>query len=440
MSRLTRVREAAKKDKKQSFTTLMHHITPELLEQSFYRLKRQSAKGVDGISWSDYQENLKVRIADLHQRIHSGRYKPKPSRRVYIPKEDGSERPISIQSIEDKLSQQATVALLNQIYETDFLGFSYGFRPKRGQHDALDALTFAISKKKVNWVLDLDLQKFFDTVEHDWLIRMIRHRVQDERLIAMIIRWIKVGIVDDKGKRHPSRQGVPQGAVISPLLANIYLHYVFDLWSHQFRQMKVKGEMVIIRYADDAVLGFQHQQEACMYLGMLKQRLKAFGLCIHPKKTRLLRFGRFATNGCAERGIRRPETFDFLGFTHYCTTRQNGEFKVGRKTSGKRLIKQIKTVQRELRRRLHHPVTATLKWLQRVLQGHINYYGVPGNSEQLNLFQYEMVSRWFKMLRRRSQRYKINWERFGPWARHHLPKIRIVHPYPEMRFRAKYSR
>lgn len=440
MSRLARVREAAIRDKEQSFTALMHHLTPELLRQSFYQLKRQASKGVDGISWHEYEGDLEKRINDLHARIHTGRYKPKPARRVYIPKEDGSQRPLSIQCIEDKIAQQAVVKLLNQIYESDFLDFSYGFRPGRGQHDALDALTFAITKRKVNWVLDLDIRKFFDTVEHDWLIRMLQHRVQDKRLIKLVIRWIKVGIVDEKGRRHPTHQGVPQGAVISPLLANIYLHYAFDLWSHQWRQKRAKGEVIMVRFADDAVLGFQHKWEAEQYLVLLNRRLQKFGLTVHTEKTRLIRFGRYAAAQRAKCGEGKPETFDFLGFTHYCTGRRNGDFKVGRKTSNKRLIKQIKAVQWELRRRMHEPVGATLTWLQSMLRGYFNYYAVPGNGPQLSLFYYEIVKRWFKIMRRRSQRYNVIWETFGPWVRAHLPKVRIVHPYLEMRFRAKYSR
>jgi len=440
MSRLARVREAAIKDKKQSFTALMHHLTPELLLKSFYELKRQAAKGVDGVSWNDYQKNLESRIQDLCRRIQSGQFRPLPARRIYIPKEDGKERPLSILSIEDKIAQQAIVTLLNQIYEVDFLGFSYGFRPNRGPHDALDALTFGIYKQKVNWVLDLDIKKFFDTVEHDWLIQMIRHRVRDERLVSLIIRWIRVGYVDDGGKRHVSHCGVPQGAVISPLLSNIYLHYVFDLWTHQWRNRKAQGDVTVIRYADDAVLGFQYHGDAKSFLSALEQRLQSFGLVLHPVKTRLIRFGRYAVLQYRERGMSKPECFDFLGFTHFCTTTRNGAFMVGRRTSRKRLVRQIKAIYGELRRRLHHPIPSTLKWLQRVVRGHLNYYAVPGNGPQIARFYYEVVERWFKVLRRRSQRHSITWATFGPWVRNVLPKVRIVHPYPEARFDANHSR
>lgn len=433
------IREIAKRDKEQSFTALMHHLTPELLRQSFNQLKRQAAKGVDGISWYSYQEELESRLLGLHQRIQKGRYKPKPARRVYIPKGNGEERPLSIQCVEDKLVQQAVVTLLNQIYEAGFKGFSYGFRSKRSQHDALDALTYGISKKKVNWVLDLDIRQFFDTVEHDWLIRMIQHRVRDRRLIKLISRWIKVGVIDGEGGRQSARCGLPQGAVISPLLSNIYLHYVFDLWSHQWRKKRVKGDVLIVRYADDAVLCFQNKWDAKEYLALLHQRLNKFGLAVHPEKTRLIRFGRYAKAQRARYKKGKPQTFDFLGFTHFCTERRNGDFKVGRKTIRKRLVNQINAVQRELRRRMHESIGLTLKWLRSVLMGHMNYYSVPGNGQSISLFHNEIVERWFKILRRRSQRYTITWERFGPWVRRVLPKVHIVHPYPEMRFRVRYS-
>lgn len=434
------VRKQASRNKQQTFTALMHHLTPELLRKSFYELKRQAAKGVDGVTWYEYHETLESRIADLYTCIQNGSYKPKPARRVYIPKADGTLRPLSIQSVEDKIAQQAVVSLLNQIYEVDFMGFSYGFRLGRSQHDALDALTYGISKKKVNWVLDLDIRQFFDTVEHEWLIRMIQHRVQDKRLLKLIVRWIKVGVTDEQGRRCPAQVGVPQGAVISPLLANIYLHYVFDLWSHQWRLRYAKGDVLVVRYADDAVLCFQNKWEANEYLVKLNQRVTRFGLTTHPEKTRLIRFGRYAVHQRIARGEGKPETFDFLGFTHYCTRRQNGEFKVGRKTVRKRMVKQLQAVQYELRRRMHDSPAKTLKWIQAVIRGHMNYYGVPGNCKSVNTFREEIVKRWYKMLKRRSQRSALNWSRFGNWLRRHLITVRVVHPYPEMRFCAKYSK
>ena len=438
MLRLARVREAASKNRKQSFTALLHHVTPELLESSFYGLKRQAVSGVDGITWQKYSENLEDKIVDLHNRIQCGSYRPKPARQVHIPKSDGSRRALSIQCVEDKIAQQAIVTVLNQIYETDFQGFSYGFRPKRSQHDALDALTCGIVKRKVNWVLDLDIRKFFDTVEHEWLNRMLKHRIQDKRLLKLITRWIKVGIVDGDGKRCAASIGVPQGAVISPLLSNIYLHYVFDLWSEQWRKKKASGDVIIIRYADDAVLGFQSKLDAQEYRIDLEHRLSQFGLSLHCDKTRLIQFGRFAREKCARRGS-KPETFDFLGFTHFCSTKRNGEFQVGRKTSKKRLVKQIAAVQSSLRQRLHHPPLTTLRWLESVLRGHMNYYGVPGNISSVSVFRTEIIRRWFKMLRRRSQRKAIVWSWFSGWINRQLPHAKVVHPYPGERFHAKYS-
>ena len=438
MSPLMRVREAAKKEKSLQFTSLMHHLTPELLKASFYQLKRGAAKGIDGISWKDFQENLDKEIQQLHEALQCGSYKPLPSRRVFIPKADGTSRPLSIQCIVDKVVQQAVVILLNEIYEVDFIGFSYGFRPRRSQHDALDALTFGITKRKISWVLELDIQKFFDTVDHDWLIEMVRHRIKDERLITFMIKWIRVGSINDEGTREVAKQGVPQGAVISPLLANIYLHYVFDLWSDKWRKQEAKGEMVMVRFADDAVLGFQYEWEAKQFASELKEHLGPFGLTLHPEKTRLIRFGRFAQSQNKERGIRRTDTFTFLGFTHYCTRMRNDQFKVGRKTA--KLTKHIKDFQAELSKRLHEPVAETAKWIASVLRGHINYFGVPGNTESLSQFHNEVCRRWLKSLRRRSQKSNITWAKFGKWVRRFLPKVRVIHPYPINRFFANHSR
>jgi RNA-directed DNA polymerase len=440
MSGLARVRESAKKDKRQSFTAILHHVTPDLLKESFYQLSRKSAAGIDGTTWSAYEEKLEDHIVDLHRRVHGGRYKPRPARRVYIPKEDGTERPLSILCIEDKIVQQALVTVLNQIYEADFLGFSYGFRPGKSQHDALDALAFGITKRKINWVLDLDVQKFFDTVDHDWLIKMVQHRVKDGRVQTLIKRWIKVGSVDNDGKRCPQDIGVLQGSVISPLLANIYLHYVFDLWSNQWRRRGGRGDVIITRFADDAVLGFQYEKDAISYLRDLHLRMGVFGLKVHPLKTKLIRFGRYAAEQCNKLGQARPETFTFLGFTHYCTVTRIGYFKIGRKTNRKRMTKQIKVIQQGLRRRMHSSLEEILCWLKKVIQGHFNYYAVPGNAKQLASFKYEVIRRLMKILRRRSQRSKLRWDRFGPFINKVLPSPRVLHEYPEARFRAKYSR
>ena len=384
-SQLLAVRRAAQKDKKRQFTNLRHHVTVDLLRSSFLELKRKAAPGIDGITWKDYQANLESLLESLHDRILNGSYRPKPAKRVFIPKEDGSERPLSIICTEDKIVQQATVTILNSIYEVDFMGFSYGFRPGRSQHAALDALIVSLYKRKVNWVLDLDISKFFDTVEHDWLIRFIEHRVRDRRIVRLIRQWLKVGVVDEHGHRKAAKKGTPQGAVISPLLANIYLHYAFDLWTHKWRIQTSRKEVIVVRYADDAILGFQSKQDAEQYLNDLKERLGMFGLAIHPDKTRLVQFGRFAIEQRQKAHQRKPETFDFLGFTHYCSTTRNGNFCVKRKTAKRRLRKQIKAVGKELMKRRHEPKLDIAQWLQSVVQGHINYYGVPFNSQSLSI-------------------------------------------------------
>jgi len=367
MSRLLVVRKVAKREMEQQFTNLFHHIDESLLLQSFLQLKRQSSAGCDGVLWSDYAENVQSNIQALHSRLQKGSYKPKPARRVFILKEDGSERPLSIICVEDKIVQQATVRVLNQVYETDFLGFSYGFRTGKGQHDALDALHIAIMKRKVNWVLDLDISKFFDQVEHKWLTQFLQHRILDKRVLRLIKQWIKVGVLDEQGHRVQSHRGTPQGAIISPLLANIYLHYSFDLWLNRLRK-DAQGEVSIVRYADDAVLGFQKYQDAKQFLAFLIRRLGKFGLKVHPDKTKLIRFGRYALSQYAQNPARgKPGTFDFLGFTHY----------MGRTRSGVAIVKRKTKRKQQLRKRLHEKPWKTGRWLRRAIQGHINYYGVP---------------------------------------------------------------
>jgi RNA-directed DNA polymerase len=438
--RLLAVRNAARMDKKRQFTNLYHHINIELLKESFLQLKRRSAPGYDGVSWFDYAIELDSNINKLHSKLHSGNYRPKPARRVFIEKEDGTQRALSIICLEDKIVQQATAQVLNQIYEVDFMGFSYGFRAGRGQHDAMDALHIAIMKKKVNWVLDLDISKFFDTVEHDWLIKFIQHRIVDKRVLRLIKQWLKVGVVDENGHRQASIIGTPQGSVISPLLANIYLHYSFDLWLNQYRK-HTRWEVTIVRYADDAVLGFQKHQDALECLGSLVQRLGNFGLKVHPDKTKLIRFGRFALKQYAEKpSVGRPKTFNFLGFTHYLGRKQSGEVVVKRKTMRKRQISHLKRIKLELLKRLHDKPWETGRWLKRVIQGHINYYGVPFNSKCISQFVEEVKKLWLKSLRRRSQRHRMTWERYNYYIKYWLPKPKIVHPYPEQRFYAKHPR
>ncbi|MBI5251620.1 MAG: group II intron reverse transcriptase/maturase [Desulfomonile tiedjei] len=434
------VREAAKKDRNVRFTALLHHITVETLRDSFHALQRQAAPGVDGVTWRDYEEGLMDRLRDLHERIHRGSYRAQPSRRTYIPKPDGRMRPLGIAALEDKIVQHAVVVVLNAAYETDFLGFSYGFRPGRGPHDGLDALYVGLTKRRVNWVLDADIQGFFDTIDHGWLLKFIEHRIADRRILRLIRKWLKAGVSED-GTWSETMVGTPQGAVISPLLANVYLHYVLDLWAHQWRSRHARGDVVIVRYADDFVLGFQYQAEAERFLGDLRERLERFGLSLHPDKTRLIEFGPSAAPRRRRLGQGKPETFDFLGFTHMCSkTRHGKRFTVKRQTIAKRLRATLQAVKLRLRRQMHAGLGVVARWLRSVVQGYMNYHAVPGNIERMTTFRSEVIRLWFHALRRRGDRRRITWARFGPFANHWLPRARILHPHPCLRFYAIHPR
>jgi group II intron reverse transcriptase/maturase len=419
---------------------LLHHVTVDLLRVSYTSLKRQAAPGVDGVTWQQYGEGLEERLADLHDRVHRGAYRAQPSRRTYIDKADGRKRPLGIAALEDKVVQQAVGTVLSQIYEEDFLGFSYGFRPGRSQHNALDALSVGLTRKKVNWVLDLDVRGFFDNVSHEWLVKFVEHRVADRRMIRLILKWLKAG-VSEQGEWTETKVGTPQGAVISPLLANIYLHYVFDLWVNQWRRKEAHGDMIVVRYADDAVLGFERREDAEAFRQQLEERMRKFGLELHPEKTRLIEFGRFAEENRKRRGEGKPETFDFLGFTHICGKNRNSKrFAVKRKTVGKRLRSKLQTVRQELRRRMHERISETGDWLRSVVQGYFNYHAIPGNFKALQTFRREVVRAWLAALRRRSQRDRMTWERFRTIIDRYLPLPRILHPWPDVRFDAKYLR
>jgi group II intron reverse transcriptase/maturase len=364
------VREAARKRKQERFTALLHHLNVDLLRESFYALKRQAAPGVDGVTWREYETGLEDRLADLHNRVHRGAYRAQPSRRVYIPKADGRQRPLGIASLEDKIVQQAVVTILNAIYEVDFKGFSYGFRPGRSPHQALDALNVGICRKRVNWILDADIRGFFDNMSHEWTEKFVQHRVADPRIQRLIHKWLKAG-VSEEGEWSETKIGTPQGAVISPLLANIYLHYVFDQWIDAWRKRLAKGEVVVVRYADDLVLGFEHCEDAERFLDAFRERLAKFGLELHPDKTRLIEFGRYAETNRKKRGDGKPETFDFLGFTHYCGTKKC-RFVVWRKTAGKRMRAKLQQLKQTLRRRMHEPLTQLGEWLGVVVRGYYN--------------------------------------------------------------------
>ena len=434
------VREAARRDKKQKFTALLHHVTVGLLRDSYYSLKKQAAPGVDGVTWQQYGEGVEERLQDLHNRVHRGAYRAQPSRRIYIPKADGRQRPLGIAALEDKIVQQAVVTVLNQIYEEDFLGFSYGFRPGRSQHDALDALNVGLRRKKVSWVLDLDVRGFFDNVSHEWLVKFVEHRIADRRIIRLIQKWMKAG-VSEEGEWTETKVGTPQGAVASPLLANIYLHYVFDLWVNQWRRKWAHGDMIVVRYADDAVLGFEHRNEAEAFLEQLQERMRKFGLELHSEKTRLIEFGRFAEDNRKRRGEGKPETFDFLGFTHICgKTRKGNWFTVRRQTVKKRLRSKLQAVRQELRKRWHERIAETGDWLRSVVQGYFNYHAVPGNFAALQTFRREIAWAWLEALKRRSQRHRLPWGRFRSITDRYLPLPRILHPQPGVRFDARHPR
>ena len=434
---LVGVRERARRDKQCRFNALMHHITPALLWFSFQELKKNAATGVDNISWSQYEVLLtKGRLEKLHQEIQTGNYRAKPSRRVHIPKTDGKLRPLGIASVEDKVVQQAVATILNCIYEEEFLGFSYGFRQGRSQHDALDALAEAIQGKKINWILDADIRSFFDEIDHKWMIRFLEHRIADKRITRLVRKWLTAGVMDN-GKIVRSRKGTPQGSVISPLLANIYLHYALDLWVNQWRKRYAGGDVIVIRYADDSIIGFQYEKEAKVFLEYLKERMAKFKLELHPDKTRLIRFGRFASRQCKERNESKPETFDFLGFTHCCGTTRTGHFKLVRITIKKRMRATLKAIRAELMRRRHEPIPIIGKWIRRVVTGYLNYYSVPGNLRRLGGFIYEIQRAWRHALLRRSQRNRMNWQRLAKVFNMYLPKLKVLHPYPEVRFQAR---
>ena len=439
-SGLDRVRKAAKGDKQLRFTALLHHVNIELLRSSYYNLKRRAAAGVDGVTWQEYGDGLEDRLADLHGRIHRGAYHAKASRRVWISKGDGRQRPLGIAALEDKIVQSAVVQVLNQIWEEDFLGFSYGFRPVRSQHDALDALYVGITSKKVNFVLDLDIRSFFDKIGHDHLEKFVRHRIGDERLVRLILKWLRAGVMED-GQWFETKEGTPQGAVVSPLLANLYLHYVLDLWVQAWRRKVAHGDMIVVRYADDAVLGFQYREDAEKFLGDLQERVRKFGLELHPEKTRLIEFGRYAAERRAKRGEGKPETFNFLGFTHICgKNHMTGYFMVYRKTIGKRMAAKLKEIRQKLRQGLHDRTMDTAKWLQSVVRGYFQYHAVPRNEERLNAFRNEVLRMWLWQLRRRSQRTRWTWNKFMEYLGHLIPEVEIRHPYPEVRFASKHPR
>jgi len=435
-SALDRVRELAVRQKDAKFTALLHHVTVDRLREAFLGLKRDAAAGVDGVTWEHYAQDLEEKLQDLHARVHRGAYRAQPSRRVYIPKADGRQRPLGIAALEDKGVQRAVVEVMNAIYETDFLGFSYGFRPGRNQHQALDALAVGIVRKKVNWVLDADIRGYFDTIDHGWLMKFVEHRIGDRRVLRLICKWLKAGVMEE-GEWRASEVGSPQGATVSPLLANIYLHYVFDLWIQRWRNRHARGEVIVVRYADDVVVGFQHRSDATRFREELDARMSAFGLALHLEKTRLLEFGRYAAERRAERGVGKPETFDFLGLTHICGRTRAGGFLLVRQTSRKRMAAKVRWVREELMRRRHLSIKKQGLWLQRVVGGYFNYHAIPTNVQALQQFRKQVTGHWRRALRRRSQKDRTDWQRITRLADRWLPKARVQHPWPTDRFDAR---
>jgi group II intron reverse transcriptase/maturase len=433
------VREVAQRDKDARFTALLHHVSMSRLRWAYWAISPKAAPGVDGVTWRQYGQDLEAHLRDLHERVQQGRYRASPSRRAYIPKADGRQRPLGIATLEDKIVQRAVVEVLSAVYEVDFLGFSYGFRPRRGPHQALDALATGIMTKKVNWVLDADIRDFFGQLDRAWLEKFLRHRIADERVLRLVGKWLAAGVIED-GTWTESVRGSPQGASVSPLLANVYLHYVLDLWADWWRKRHARGDVIIVRFADDFIIGFEHRDDAERFLAGLRGRLARFGLELHPDKTRLVEFGRRAARNRAARGKGKPETFVFPGFTHICVTSKRGRFWVRRKTSSKKVRAKLAEVKAEIRRRRCLPIPEQGRWLASVVRGHQAYYAVPGNYEAVHAFRTQVTRHWHQALRRRSQKSRLTWARMNRLATRWLPPTRITHPFPEARFAATHPR
>jgi len=436
---LERIRTAARQRKKERFTALLHHIDRAMLRTAFYAMKRAAAPGVDDMTWQTYEQDLDRRIEDLHARVSRGAYRALPSRRSYIPKEDGSKRPLAVAALEDKIVQRAVAAVLSAIYEEDFLGFSYGFRPQRSQHDALDALIVGISSRKVNFILDADIRSFFTEVSQQWVVRFLEHRIGDTCILRLVQKWLRAGVLED-GIVTVGEKGTGQGSVISPLLANVYLHYVFDLWAERWRRREATGDMIMVRYADDLVVGFQHENDAPRFWDAMRDRLREFSLSLHPDKTRLIEFGRFAAQHCKKRGRAKPETFKFLGFVLICGKSRRGDFQIRRKSRRDRMRTKLREIKEALRHRRHRPIPETGKWLAQIVAGYFAYHAVPTNSAAVAAFHYHVVILWYRQLCRRSQRARLVWTQTAKLAGEFLPKPRVRHPWPSVRFAVRHPR
>ena len=435
-----RIRKFVKRNPKERLTALLGHVNPETLREAFFSLKANAAVGVDRLTWKEYAKNLDENLIDLHHRVRRGAYRATPVRRVYIDKSDGGKRPLGIPALEDKIVQKVVVdAILTPIYEEEFLGCSYGFRPGRSAHNALDAVTYGISRRPISWVLDADVKSYFDTVSRDRLIKFLEFRIGDKKLLRLITKWLNAGVMED-GIRSDTGQGTPQGAICSPILANIFMHYVLDLWFRDWRSKVPRGEAHIIRYADDFVLEFQYKQDAYRCLNDLRHRFQYFGLSLHPDKTRILNFGRFAAADRKKNGLGHPETFDFLGFTHFCTKTRQGKFRVGRKPIAKRMSQTLCRIGETLRKRMNWDIWEVGEWLGKVINGWLNYFAVPGSSVYLRRFVRRVQRRWMQVLRRRSQRGMFDWKQLERMTEVLWPRVSIRHPWPEQRIAVTYSR
>lgn len=433
---LQRLGERARKEKEkgkeaEKFTNLFTHLRVDLMKAVFYRLKKKAAPGVDGQTWAEYEQGLDERLTDLQDRLHRGAYHPQPVMRRYIPKADGKKRPLGIPAIEDKVVQGAVVAILTPIYEAEFLDCSYGFRPRRGAHDALEAVDAMMYRGKVNWVLDADIAAYFDSIDHEWLLKFLEHRIGDKRLLRLIARWLKAGVLEE-GTVQPTEEGTPQGGLISPLLANVYLHYALDLWfAHEARSLV--GTAHLVRYADDFVIGFQRRDEAEALLERMRERFSKFGLKLHAEKTRLIRFGKFARRDSPLDNRKRPETFDFLGFTHICGEGKGKAFRLVRRTSRQRRRNKLQALKQDMEYRREWKLKDQWTWLSAALRGHFNYYGVSTNYPALMSFWRQVRRYWHRSLARRSQRAHLTRRKRDALDLYFpLPRPCIRRPEPEL--------
>ena len=422
---IRRIAEKARRDPETQFTSLAHLITVEALREAWRGLKKKPSAGIDGITAREYEQDLEKRLKNLHERLVTMKYRAQPARRAYVPKEGGKKRPIGVLVVDDKIVQSATRHILEAIYEQDFYDFSYGYRPERSPHQALEELNNAIFRGKINYVLDVDISAFFDSMDHKVLMELLRKRIKDRSILRLIAKWLHAGVMEEGVRKHP-KTGTPQGAVISPLLANVYLHYVLDEWIEKTVRPRMRGEMKVVRFCDDTVFCLQYRDDAERLLRALNKRLAKYKLQLNAEKTRLIEFGRYAEGQAKKRG-RKPETFDFLGFTHICGKSREGKFIVKRKTAAKRLRRSMLRVTEWCRKHRHLPLQEQYRQISSKLRGHFNYFGLIGNMRRLKAMEWHTVRTWRKWLNRRSQRGRMPWKRCEQiLAAYPLPQPKIL--------------